>query len=210
MLHQILGNLIAGAASPHHQHCAVRQLPLVGVAVGGELHQVLRQSTGYARDGWRLIGTGRQYHVPRCNRVAVQIDQITTRAIRPNRSHRHATPYRRPDISGVALHRAHNTVAMHELVRRVAVIRKAGQTHKVAGELKPQRVPSFRPPALAYTGAFQQDMLDAVMLQPITHGEACLACADDDCVNMLGRFVRFGHGFPTTSKKGPRVCTQGP
>jgi len=92
----------------------------------------------------------------------------------------------------------------HECLLIEADVRQSGQcAHCIVAE-QVKRIPSFRMPALSDPATLQNDVIDTGLREAATHGEACLASADDDD-------VRVAHGTdPFSEVSGRRAGARRP
>jgi hypothetical protein len=88
-------------------------------------------------------------------------------------------------VIGVFLNESNDLPARDKAVGIVSLIFVAGQLDGPVGKLKMERVPAFTDPALTHSSPLDNHMFDTALTEKITHRQAGVASADDDCIDLF-------------------------
>ena len=181
---ELLGDLRARLAAPHHQHPALRQV--AGRAVVGhvELDEPGRERGRFRGPVGTLVGTACDHH-DAGGQLALTGRQHEAAAGRClERGHIHALAHRRAGALGVVLQIGHDLVTRHEAVRIRPVVGMARQPAAPVGRDEAEALPAPAP-GLAHTAALEHDMGHVPGRELEAHGEPGLAGADYDHVGAV-------------------------
>ena len=87
--------------------------------------------------------------------------------------------------SGVFLNESNDFPAWDKTVGVFILIFVAGQLDGRVGKLKIERVPPFADPALRHPSPIENHMFESTLAEEITHRQAGVATADDDCIDLF-------------------------
>ena len=188
---QLIGNLDAGGAGPHHQHAALRQLLRIKIVRRVELLNS-RTLRGDGRDRRALKGSGGRYDPLRLNHPLGGVD---TKARSPGETfgavHLHPGTDRRIEAAGIGGKIVRNLLFADKAIRR-AVREHHPRKPIVPGRaVGHQRIPAPAAPGLGNTLFLQHQVGNIQPGQMLAHGDARLPRADHQGIDLGYLFSHF-------------------
>ena len=187
---QILGDLRTGLPRAHHQHAAFGQRLRIAVLLGMQLDDIRRQTLGQARDDRRVITARGDDDLIGAELASAGLHQITALRSRADALYRDALTGGSVDTADEAVEVVDDFLALHEPVRVVPGIGVAWQGALPVRRHQAEGIPALGAPAMGEAVLFQQQMVDALLLQVVAGGQTGLPAADDDDL-MMGNLYGF-------------------
>jgi hypothetical protein len=185
---QLLRELAAGLPAADHEHRPGREAGGLGVVVGVEARDAVREHVGERRAVRPLVGAAAE-HDPAGEQVARRCLQPVAPAGRGrDGAHVDLLPHRH--VAGVALEVGDDLVPWHVAVGVVAVVAAAGQLDRPVRRHEAERRPAIAP-ALPDAPALQHHVLDPGAGELVAHRQARLTGADDDRLGHLPTLTRM-------------------
>ncbi len=181
---QLGGQLDAGRRGSDDQHPTVGQLVGRAVVERGQLPDVGRERGPEGRHGRPVEGAAGQHHGATGDLTGIGPHHVAVVAT-AHRGDRRPGPHRGADVTGEAADEVDDLAHRHVAVGIGPGVVVAGQPAQPVRRQQPQRVPALGAPGVRDLAAFEHDVVDRPLAQPLTGGQTGVTGPDDDRGDVL-------------------------